>query len=95
MRAAACHDEVMVDLSRQHNDVNVLCLPGDLIGDRNVDELVLKWLQTEFDGGRHAGRVEKIDEIEKDTSPAAQIHDQALVRLDRQSTPPGLVCSGD
>ena len=64
VRAAACYDEVMVEMSRRHNDVNVLCLPGDLIGERPVDELVLMWLQTEFDGGRHAGRVQKIDEIE-------------------------------
>ena len=65
VRAAACYDEVMVEMSRRHNDVNVLCLPGDLIGERPVDELVLMWLQTEFDGGRHAKRVDKISEIEK------------------------------
>ena len=69
VRAAACYDEVMVEMSRRHNDVNVLCLPGDLIGERPIDELVLMWLQTEFDGGRHAGRVEKIDEIERNTGP--------------------------
>lgn len=65
VRAASCYDEVMVEMSRRHNDVNVLCLPGDMIGDRPVDELVLMWLQTEFDGGRHAKRVNKIAEIEK------------------------------
>jgi ribose 5-phosphate isomerase B len=65
VRAAPCYDEVMVEMSRRHNDVNVLCLPGDLIGERPVDELVLMWLQTEFDGGRHAGRVQKIDDIER------------------------------
>ncbi len=66
VRAAPCYDEVMVEMSRRHNDVNILCLPGDLIGDRPIDELVLMWLQTEFDGGRHASRVQKIDEIEKE-----------------------------
>ncbi len=66
VRAAPCYDEVMVEMSRRHNDVNVLCLPGDLIGERPVDELVLMWLQTDFDGGRHASRVQKIDEIEKE-----------------------------
>ena len=55
----------MVEMSRRHNDVNVLCLPGDLIGERSIDELVLRWLQTDFDGGRHTGRLEKIDRIEK------------------------------
>ncbi len=69
VRAAACYDEVMVEMSRRHNDVNVLCLPGDLIGERAVDELVLMWLQTEFDGGRHASRVDKIEQIEKQPNP--------------------------
>lgn len=65
VRAASCYDEVMVEISRRHNDVNVLCLPGDMIGDRPVDDLVLMWLQTDFDGGRHAVRLEKIDQIER------------------------------
>ncbi len=65
VRAATCYDEVMVEMSRRHNDLNILCLPGDMIGDRSIDDLVLMWLQTEFDGGRHAVRVEKISVIEK------------------------------
>lgn len=65
VRAAPCYDEVMVEMSRRHNDVNVLCLPGDLIGERSIDDLVLRWLQTDFDGGRHADRLEKIGKIEK------------------------------
>lgn len=65
VRAASCYDEVMVEMSRRHNDVNVLCLPGDMIGDRSIDDLVLMWLQTEFDGGRHADRVKKISTIEQ------------------------------
>jgi len=56
-------------MSRRHNDVNVLCLPGDMIGDRPIDELVLMWLNTEFDGGRHADRVKKISEIESQCCP--------------------------
>ncbi len=70
VRAASCYDEVMVEISRRHNDVNVLCLPGDLFGDRPVDELVLMWLRTEFEEGRHERRVAKIGEIEaKITKP--------------------------
>ncbi|TWU43806.1 putative sugar phosphate isomerase YwlF [Novipirellula aureliae] len=65
VRAASCSGEVMVEMSRRHNDVNVLCLPGDMIGDRPIDDLVLLWLRTEFEGGRHAKRVSKISEIEK------------------------------
>lgn len=65
VRAAPCYDEVMVEMSRRHNDVNVLCLPGDLIGERSIDDLVIRWLQTDFDGGRHATRLAKIEEIER------------------------------
>ncbi|TWU39182.1 ribose 5-phosphate isomerase B [Novipirellula artificiosorum] len=65
VRAASCYGEVMVEMSRRHNDVNVLCLPGDMIGDRPIDDLVLLWMRTDFDGGRHGNRVSKICEIEK------------------------------
>ncbi|WP_372722208.1 ribose 5-phosphate isomerase B [Novipirellula sp.] len=65
VRAASCYDEVLIEMSRRHNDVNVLCLPGDLIGERPIDDLVLLWLKTEFDGGRHNKRVQKICTIEK------------------------------
>ena len=65
VRAASCYDEVMVEMSRRHNDVNILCLPGDLIGDRSVDDLVKMWLKTDFDGGRHLQRVDKITELER------------------------------
>ena len=65
VRAASCYDEVMVEMSRRHNDVNVLCLPGDMIGDRPIDEMVLMWLHTDFDGGRHIARIEKICKIEQ------------------------------
>ena len=68
VRAASCYDEVMVEMSRRHNDVNILCLPGDMIGDRTVDELVLMWLNTEFDGGRHSDRVNKISALESRSS---------------------------
>lgn len=69
VRAAPCYDEMMVELSRRHNDVNVLCLPGDLIGDRPIDDLVIMWLKTEFEGGRHGRRVEKISAIENSHQP--------------------------
>lgn len=69
VRAASCYDEVMIELSRRHNDLNVLCLPGDLIGDRPVDDLVLMWLRTEFEGGRHSRRITKIQTIERNGKP--------------------------
>lgn len=64
VRAANCYDEVMAEICRRHNNVNVLCLPGDLIGDRPVDDLVDIWLHTEFEAGRHQRRLEKIEKFE-------------------------------
>lgn len=64
VRAANCYDEVMAEMCRRHNNVNVLCLPGDLIGDRPIDDLVKIWLTTEFEAGRHERRLLKITEIE-------------------------------
>ncbi len=65
VRAASCCDEVMAEMCRRHNDVNILCLPGDLIGDRPVVDLVRIWLATEFEGGRHQRRIDKIASLEK------------------------------
>jgi ribose 5-phosphate isomerase B len=65
IRAAACNDEVTAEISRRHNDLNILCLSGDLLGERCVDRLVEIWLNTDFEGGRHARRVEKITQLEQ------------------------------
>ncbi len=64
VRAANCSDEVTAEISRRHNDVNVLCLPGDFLGERPVDDLINVWLNTEFEGGRHQRRIEKISKLE-------------------------------
>ncbi len=69
VRAATCHDEITAEMSRRHNDVNVLCLSGDMIGERNIDKLVNVWLTTEFEGGRHARRIAKINDLEKENDP--------------------------
>jgi ribose 5-phosphate isomerase B len=65
VRAAPCHDELAVEIARRHNDLNVLCLSGEILGERNVDRLVELWLRTDFDGGRHARRVQKILDFER------------------------------
>ena len=65
VRAASCSDELTAEMSRRHNSVNVLCLSADMLGDRLVGRLVDVWLKTEFEGGRHARRVEKIGELEQ------------------------------
>jgi ribose 5-phosphate isomerase B len=64
VRAAPCHDYVTAEMSRRHNDANVLCLSADLLGEDQIDRMVRIWLETEFEGGRHARRVEKICRFE-------------------------------
>lgn len=66
VRACTCHDDLTAEMSRRHNDANVLCLSADLLGDRLVNRMVEIWLKTEFEGGRHARRIEKIVQIESD-----------------------------
>jgi ribose 5-phosphate isomerase B len=65
VRAAPCHDDLTAEMSRRHNDLNVLCLSADLLGERLVDRMVELWMNTPFEGGRHARRVEKIAELER------------------------------
>jgi ribose 5-phosphate isomerase B len=65
VRAAVCHDEIEAEMSRRHNDTNVLCLAGDFVGERRIDKLIMIWLTTEFEGGRHARRIDKIRGIEQ------------------------------
>jgi len=69
VRAAPCHDDLTAEMSRRHNDLNVLCLSSDLLGERLVDRMVELWLNTPFEGGRHARRIEKITELEKGLLP--------------------------
>ncbi|MBQ18481.1 MAG: ribose 5-phosphate isomerase B [Planctomycetaceae bacterium] len=64
VRAANCHDDLTAGMSRLHNDANVLCLSADLLGDRRINRMIEIWLETDFEGGRHARRIEKIDEYE-------------------------------
>jgi ribose 5-phosphate isomerase B len=66
VRAVSCHDDFTAELSRRHNDANVMCLSADLLGDKLLKRIVEIWLSTEFEGGRHARRVDKIREIEQD-----------------------------
>ena len=64
VRAASCHDSFSAEMSRRHNDANVLCLSADLLGEELIERLVRVWMETPFEGGRHARRVEKIAKIE-------------------------------
>lgn len=64
IRATSVHDDVTAELSRRHNDSNVLCLSADLLGERLIHHIVDIWLKTEFEGGRHARRLGKISNLE-------------------------------
>ena len=65
VRAATVHDDLTAEMSRRHNDTNVLCLSADMLGERLIDRMVEIWLKTEFEGGRHARRVQKIQALEQ------------------------------
>jgi len=71
VRAALVHDELGAEISRRHNDANVVCLAADLLGQRIIERIVNTWLDTEFEAGRHARRVRKIAAIENGEDPGA------------------------
>ena len=77
VRAALCYDELNARISRQHNNANVLCLSGDLLGSQVLRKIVEVWLTTEFAGGRHQRRVNKITAIEEG-------HDPTIIKNNKQ-----------
>lgn len=74
VRAALIHDEIGADISRRHNDANVLCLPADMLGMRIIDRIVVTWLKAEFEGGRHARRITKVSAMEQGGDPRGVGH---------------------
>ena len=62
VRAALSWMPEIAELSRRHNDSNVLVIPARFVSDFEANEIVTKWMTTEFEGGRHARRVNKIDD---------------------------------
>ncbi len=65
IRAACCSDHFSAKYTRLHNDANILCLGGRVVGIGVALELADIFIDTEFEGGRHANRVAKIAEIEE------------------------------
>ncbi len=65
VRAALCHDHFTAQMSRMHNDANVLVMGERVIGKGVAVEIVKTWLDTEFEGGRHQKRLDKIRAIEQ------------------------------
>ena len=65
IRCALCGDVLSAELTRRHNDSNVLAMGGRIIGPETARAIVRVWLGAEFEGGRHEGRVAKITEYER------------------------------
>lgn len=63
IRAALCHDAYTASVARGHNDANVLCFGERIIGKGVCESIIDAWLGANFEGGRHTGRVEKIESI--------------------------------
>lgn len=70
VRAALVHDELTAEISRTHNDANVLCVSADLLGQRLIEKIVDVWLATPFQGGRHERRLRKLAAIENGKDPS-------------------------
>jgi ribose 5-phosphate isomerase B len=97
IRAALCYDELMAQMSRSHNNANVLCLPAMLVNDPLIVRIVDTWLKTEFEqeDGRHHRRVRKMMEAENSGGNAtlgisrkktAQSHKEIKVKPNNQVT---------
>lgn len=65
VRAALCNDVHLAELSRRHNDANVLAIGGRIVAPHLAKEIVRLWLATPFEGGRHVKRLEQVHEIER------------------------------
>ena len=61
VRAALCHDAYTATATRAHNDANILCFGERVVGKGVVESMIDAFCNTEFEGGRHAGRVDKIE----------------------------------
>jgi len=71
IRAAHVTSDIEAQLSREHNDANVLAIGGRVLDENTAQKIVDRWLSTEFAGGRHQQRVDKIMAIEREESPAS------------------------
>ena len=65
VRAALCNDLYLAEMARSHNNANVLSMGGRVVSTQLAEQIVDKFLSTEFEGGRHERRVAQLGEIEK------------------------------
>lgn len=68
VRAALCNDLYLAEMARSHNNANVLSMGGRVVSHQQAEQIVDKFLSTEFEGGRHERRVAQLGEIEKSES---------------------------
>jgi ribose 5-phosphate isomerase B len=66
VRAALCHDDMTAEMSRRHNDSNVLCLSADLLGEQLINRMTEVWVKTQFEGGRHQERLNRLEQNAND-----------------------------
>ncbi|MFQ5557989.1 MAG: ribose 5-phosphate isomerase B [Acidimicrobiales bacterium] len=72
VRAATVHDVTSARLAREHNDANVICFGERLTGPEVAREALEAWLVAEFEGGRHAARVAKLDALAHHSEPTVR-----------------------
>jgi ribose 5-phosphate isomerase B len=77
VRAVHAHDPAEAEMSRRHNDTNVLTLGERTAGEQGAIEIVNRFLATDFDGGRHQRRVEKIADVEEHTVALAEAREKS------------------
>ncbi len=76
VRAAVAWNEETARLARQHNDANVLSIGARVTAPDEIEKIVRAWFGTHFDGGRHAARVEKIKQIEREEIEAQKLREE-------------------
>jgi ribose 5-phosphate isomerase B len=75
VRAALCHDVESAKLSRQHNDSNVICFSARTTTATEIESILQAWFSTEFEGGRHKTRVDKIEKPRAGEEAKAGAHE--------------------
>ena len=65
IRAVNCYDKTTAELSRRHNDANILCIGARLLDMKQIKGIIKVWLNTSFEGGRHQRRVDKISRLDR------------------------------
>lgn len=66
IRCALCHDIFTARLARRHNDANVLALGANVVSLPHAEQIVMSWLEEEYEGGRHDRRLQMITQVERE-----------------------------